>query len=68
MCMYICVSAAGQSKDSKFIELLKLGDAEGDYSQFVAMLRSMSANAIDQELRALEVSSNYPASVCQALS
>ena len=47
--------AAGQDSGSRFTELLKLGNESGNYSQFVTLLRSMSPTAIDQELRALEV-------------
>ena len=55
---------AGQAHGSKFLELLKLGDSTGDYSQAVSLLRSMSPNAIDQELRTLEVSTAFLALVC----
>ena len=46
---------AGQGHGSKFLEVLRLGDSGGDYSQVVSLLRRMSPNAIDQELRAIEV-------------
>ncbi|KAL3149179.1 hypothetical protein ABBQ32_002010 [Trebouxia sp. C0010 RCD-2024] len=47
--------SAGQGSSNCFTALLAAGDDSGDYSQFVALLRSMSPTAIDQEVRALEV-------------
>ncbi len=48
--------------------LLAAGDDSGDYSQFVALLRSMSPSAIDQEVRALEVSRNCASVVAPLVS
>ena len=53
--MQVSTCALGQDSSSRFVELLRSGDASGDFSEFVTLLRRMSPTAIDQELRALEV-------------
>lgn len=40
---------------------------EGDHTSFVALLRSMSPNAIDQELRSMQVPACLPACQCMRL-
>ena len=47
---------AGQASQSSFVDLLEQGNAAQDFTQAVTMLRSLSPTAIDQELRALQVS------------
>ena len=52
---FVTVWCVGQGSVNSFTELLKASDDSGNYSRFVALLRSMSPTAIDQEVRALEV-------------